>query len=61
MQTLEILAISDCEFCNGLGLVFDLVDYGAAGEMAESVCCCVEEQIPEDFSGQVEVLSTEQE
>lgn len=45
----------DCEYCHGTGEVLDWVDYGSTVVSMPSLCSCVEEQIPEDFDGEIEL------
>ncbi len=49
----------DCKQCSGTGLVSgDWVDYGSTQtQLPEEYCDCVLEQLPEDYSGEIEIES----
>jgi len=57
MKTIHVTPISNCPYCHGDGYVYDTVDYGSTTSQMQSLCSCIEEQIPEDFDGDVEVIS----
>lgn len=39
----------NCIYCHGTGKVYDTVDYGSTTAQLESLCSCIEAQIPESF------------
>jgi hypothetical protein len=44
-----------CKSCHGSGTIYDTVDYGLTTAQLSSFCGCVEEQIPEDYDGEIEI------
>jgi hypothetical protein len=52
---MKIKPKKDCKSCHGSGEVTDFVPYGSTMAGMDSFCDCVEEQIPEDFDGEIEI------
>lgn len=46
----------NCKYCNGTGEVWDVVDYGSTTASFPSLCSCVEDQIPEEWDGEIELI-----
>ena len=55
MNIMKIQPDPNCEYCHGTGEVWDTVDYGSTTASFLSLCSCIEEQIPEDFGGEIEI------
>lgn len=56
METMKIKPDPNCKYCHGTGEVYDTVDYGSTVAYLPSFCSCVEEQIPEDWDGEIELI-----
>ena len=52
---MKIKPKKDCEHCHETGIVEDQVPYGMGCASLESYCDCIEEQIPEDYDGDIEI------
>lgn len=57
-EKIEIKADPNCPECRGEGFVYDVVDYGSTTARMESLCDCIEAQVPEGFEGEVTVVQT---
>ena len=59
---MKIVPKKDCKQCLGEGYVSgDWVDYGSTQtQMPDDYCDCVLEQLPDDYSGEIEIVEAEQ-
>jgi hypothetical protein len=52
---MKIKPKKNCKWCCGSGIVYDSVPYGSTSADLDSCCECIEEQVPEDFDGEIEI------
>ncbi len=61
LHPLRVIPDPNCKFCRGGGLVYESEKAWGADCQRENYCTCFEDQIPEDFDGEIILPSDKQE